>query len=49
VERRVAAGDVEATLVCDAMIDRIAKAITGRLPAFDLKKSTAGGIRPRNP
>jgi butyrate kinase len=35
VERRVAAGDAEATLVYDAMIYQIAKAITGQVPAFE--------------
>jgi butyrate kinase len=35
VERRVEAGDAEATLVYDAMIYQIAKAITGQVPAFE--------------
>jgi butyrate kinase len=35
VERRVEAGDVEATLVYEAMIYQIAKAITGQAPAFE--------------
>lgn len=35
VERRVEAGDAEATLVYDAMVYQIAKAITGQAPAFD--------------
>ena len=35
VERRVEAGDAEATLVYEAMIYQIAKAITGQVPAFE--------------
>jgi butyrate kinase len=35
VERRVEAGDAEATLIYDAMIYQIAKAITGQVPAFE--------------
>nr|WP_257308806.1 butyrate kinase [Geothrix fuzhouensis] len=35
VERRVESGDAEATLVYDAMIYQIAKAITALAPAFD--------------